>query len=89
MILTEIQGKNSGKSEKQARKQVADLHAAIWEQYLAVSFERLHILTDERRSHLVQYAQRLVVTELLKVLYNPVLTVEQKVELIATAQELF
>ena len=64
MILAEIQGKNSGKSEKQARKQVADLHAAIWEQYLAVSFERIHILTDERRSHLVQYAQRLVVTEL-------------------------
>ena len=36
-----------------------------------------------------QYSQLIVVNELLKVLYNPVLKIDEKLELISAAQELF
>ena len=75
--------KDIAKGKKEANENLDKYLKIVWDQYLATSFDHADIINGK------QYAQRIVVTELLKVLYNSVLTEDQKVELITAAQVFF
>ena len=84
-ILKQIQG--SGKSDNQAKAEIENLLAVIWDRYLAASFELIHLIKNKEQTEQVQFVQLIVVSELLKALYNSELALKDhdKIELITTA----